>query len=221
MTIVELDRGYPDEKILVFTESRDTMEYLTQRIRDMGYEVNNIHGTMPPKARKEAEAVFRDRTRIMVATEAAGEGINLQFCHLMINYDLPWNPNRLEQRMGRVHRYGQKRPVYVFNMVAADTREGEIMQTLFAKLEEIKAAVGSDKVFDVISDIVPGKTLSQMLLDATVKAKTPEAHTERLDRCRQRREPAHPATISRTAWLPSILIALPSKRSGRLSWKGS
>ena len=168
-TMEALNRNHPREKMLVFTESKDTLDYLVERIRSWGYTVNTIHGAMPAAERKEAEAVFRYRTRVMVATEAAGEGINLQFCHLMINYDLPWNPNRLEQRMGRIHRYGQKLPVHVFNLVAADTREGEIMQTLFRKLVEIKEAMGSDKVFDVISDIVPGKSLSQMLLDATVR----------------------------------------------------
>ena len=168
-TMEALNRNHPREKMLVFTESKDTLDYLVERIRSWGYTVNTIHGAMPATDRKEAEAVFRYKTRVMVATEAAGEGINLQFCHLMINYDLPWNPNRLEQRMGRIHRYGQKLPVHVFNLVAADTREGEIMQTLFRKLVEIKEAMGSDKVFDVISDIVPGKSLSQMLLDATVR----------------------------------------------------
>ena len=168
-TMKALSHSHPREKMLVFTESKDTLDYLVERIRSWGYSVNTIHGSMPAVERKDAEAVFRYRTRVMVATEAAGEGINLQFCHLMINYDLPWNPNRLEQRMGRIHRYGQKLPVRVFNMVAADTREGEIMQTLFNKLVEIKEAMGSDKVFDVISDIVPGKSLSQMLLDATVR----------------------------------------------------
>ena len=168
-TMDALSRSHPREKMLVFTESKDTLDYLVERIKSWGYSVNTIHGSMPAVERKDAEAVFRYRTRVMVATEAAGEGINLQFCHLMINYDLPWNPNRLEQRMGRIHRYGQKLPVRVFNMVAADTREGEIMQTLFNKLVEIKEAMGSDKVFDVISDIVPGKSLSQMLLDATVR----------------------------------------------------
>ena len=171
-TLEALDREQPDEKILVFTEAKDTLDYLVSKITSWGYTVNNIHGAMAPKARKDAEAVFRDQTRIMVATEAAGEGINLQFCHLMVNYDLPWNPNRLEQRMGRIHRYGQRSPVHVFNMVAADTREGQIMQTLFAKLLEIKSAVGSDKVFDVISDIVPGKSLSQLLLEATVRSRS-------------------------------------------------
>ena len=170
-TITELDRRSPGEKILIFTESKDTLDYLVSSIEAWGYTVNTIHGSMPAKERRRAESVFRDEAQIMVATEAAGEGINLQFCHLMVNYDLPWNPNRLEQRMGRIHRYGQRHPVSVFNMVAADTREGEIMSLLFAKLEIIKAAMGSDKIFDVISEIVPGKSLSQMLLDATVRAR--------------------------------------------------
>lgn len=169
--IKTLDERYPDEKILIFTESKDTLNYLVSNITSWGYTVNTIHGSMNPTVRKMAEVVFRDTTRIMVATEAAGEGINLQFCHLMINYDLPWNPNRLEQRMGRIHRYGQKKPVHVFNMVAADTREGEIMQTLFSKLEEIKNAIGSDKVFDVISDIIPGKNLAQLMLEATTSSR--------------------------------------------------
>lgn len=180
-TIDELDKSSPGEKILVFTESRDTMNHLVSNIESWGYSVNTIHGAMAPKERRNAETVFKEKTQIMVATEAAGEGINLQFCHLMVNYDLPWNPNRLEQRMGRIHRYGQKHPVYVFNMVAADTREGEIMQLLFEKLELIKEAMGSDKIFDVISEIVPGKSLSQMLLDATVRARQQKTIINELD----------------------------------------
>lgn len=180
-TMSELDRAHPDEKVLVFTESRETLDYLVENLRSWGYPVNTIHGAMSPKERKEAEYVFRDETRVMVATEAAGEGINLQFCHLMINYDLPWNPNRLEQRMGRIHRYGQSRPVHVFNLVAADTREGEIMMRLFEKLQEIKEAMGSDKVFDVISEVVPGKSLAQMLLDATVRTRRQSTIMAELD----------------------------------------
>lgn len=171
-TLHTLNESHPGEKILIFTEAKDTLDYLVSNIEQWGYDVNTIHGSMQPHARKDAEKIFRDKTQIMVATEAAGEGINLQFCHIMINYDLPWNPNRLEQRMGRIHRYGQTDTVQVFNMVASDTREGEIMQTLFNKLIEIKSEMGSDKVFDVISDIVPGKSLSQMLLDATVRSRT-------------------------------------------------
>src|SRR5947199_10768767 len=87
----------------------------------------------------------------LVATDDAGEGINLPFCWIMINYDIPWNPARLEQRMGRIHRYGQKHdPVVILNLVAPKTREGRVLQTLLNKLEEIRKELGSDKVFDVI-----------------------------------------------------------------------
>lgn len=181
-TILLLNREDAGEKMLIFTESRDTLEYLAANIQQWGYTVNVIHGSMSAKARKDAEVVFRDDTQIMVATEAAGEGINLQFCHIMVNYDLPWNPNRLEQRMGRIHRYGQTRPVRVFNMVYADTREGHIMQLLFAKLQEIKDALGSDRVFDVISDIMPGKNLSHMMLETAINSRGYEEITAEIDR---------------------------------------
>ena len=120
-----------NEKILIFTESRDTLEYLVEKIKSWGYSVSCIHGGMALEKRIEAEREFRDKTQIMVATEAAGEGINLQFCNLMINYDIPWNPNRLEQRIGRIHRYGQQKDVFIFNLVAVDTREGEVLAKLF------------------------------------------------------------------------------------------
>jgi superfamily II DNA/RNA helicase len=97
-----------NRKLLIFTEFRDTLDYLTEKLRGWGYPVINIHGQMNMDARIQAEHEFRENTQIMVATEAAGEGINLQVCSLMVNYDIPWNPNRLEQRMGRIHRYGQQ-----------------------------------------------------------------------------------------------------------------
>jgi superfamily II DNA/RNA helicase len=115
------------QKILIFTESKDTLEYLVKKIEKWGYSVNFIHGSMNLEERVEAEKVFKHQTQVMVATEAAGEGINLQFCNLMINYDIPWNPNRLEQRIGRIHRYGQQKDVYIFNLIAADTREGQVL----------------------------------------------------------------------------------------------
>ena len=173
-TLDDLDDEYGDDKILVFTESKDTLQYLEEKIRSWGYSVNTIHGDMKLGDRVGAEAVFRNETRVMVATEAAGEGINLQFCHLMINYDLPWNPNRLEQRMGRIHRYGQESEVTVFNMVAVNTREGKIMKTLFDKLKKIRDDLGSDKVFDVITEIVPGTTLVNLMSEAA-------ANTRRMD----------------------------------------
>jgi superfamily II DNA or RNA helicase len=161
-----------NEKILIFTESKDTMEYLVKKVKSWGYSVNFIHGGMKLEERVDAENVFKHKTQIMVATEAAGEGINLQFCHLMINYDIPWNPNRLEQRMGRIHRYGQLKDVYIFNLVAEDTREGQVLSTLFDKLEEIRKAVGSDKVFDVIGDTFYGKNLYQLILEAVANARS-------------------------------------------------
>lgn len=163
-----------DEKVLVFTESRDTLEHLEKRLREWGYRVCTIHGGMPLESRIAAESRFKNEAQIMVATEAAGEGINLQFCHLMLNYDIPWNPNRLEQRMGRIHRYGQTREVTIFNLVAADTREGRVLHRLFEKLDEIRVALGSDKVFDVIDELFPGRDLAQLLTEAAANARTLE-----------------------------------------------
>ncbi|MFQ6105090.1 MAG: protein NO VEIN domain-containing protein, partial [Candidatus Glassbacteria bacterium] len=156
---------------LIFTESRDTLDYLVRKIRSWGYATNTIHGDMRLEERVKAEKVFNYETQVMVATEAAGEGINLQFCHLMINYDIPWNPNRLEQRMGRIHRYGQTKEVYVFNLVAEDTREGKVLHKLFQKLDEIRGALGSDKVFDVLSEVLYDKNLSQLLMEAAAYAR--------------------------------------------------
>ena len=180
-TLAEMGRANARDKILIFTESKDTLQYIQQKIAGWGYSVNTIHGNMHLEERVRAEAVFKNETRVMVATEAAGEGINLQFCHLMINYDLPWNPNRLEQRMGRIHRYGQQREVSVFNMVASDTREGQVMIRMFEKLEEIKQAMSSDKVFDVISQILPGKSLTQLLVDAAANARDQDEILRELD----------------------------------------
>ncbi|GER93790.1 helicase [hot springs metagenome] len=162
----------PAFKLLIFTESRDTLEYLQKKIREWGFSVNTIHGGMKLEERIQAEAIFKNETDVMVATEAAGEGINLQFCNLMINYDIPWNPNRLEQRMGRIHRYGQQREVHVFNLVAQDTREGRVLSRLFEKLDEIRQALGSDKVFDVLSEVLYNKNLSQLLIEAAANARS-------------------------------------------------
>lgn len=168
----ELNRQHPGEKILIFTESRDTLDYLERNLRRWGYSVCTIHGGMDLDSRIKAEGVFKNEAQIMVATEAAGEGINLQFCNLMINYDIPWNPNRLEQRMGRIHRYGQAREVFIFNLVASDTREGRVLNALFNKLEEIRQALGSDKVFDVLGEVIQGKNLAQLLVEAAANARS-------------------------------------------------
>jgi hypothetical protein len=153
------------EKLLVFTESRDTLDYLVKQLRNWGYAVTELHGGLGLDDRIRAEHEFRHKTQVMVSTEAGGEGINLQFCALMVNYDIPWNPNRLEQRMGRIHRYGQSREVHIYNLVAEDTREGEVLAILFEKLRKIQEQMGTDRVFDVIGDLLD-KSLRELIVEA-------------------------------------------------------
>jgi superfamily II DNA or RNA helicase len=172
-SLTKLNDKFPGAKILIFTESRDTLTHLEKHIKDKwGYTVCTIHGGMRLEERINAERTFKNEAQVMIATEAAGEGINLQFCNLMINYDLPWNPNRLEQRMGRIHRYGQTREVFIFNLVAEDTREGRVMKSLFDKITEIKEALGSDKVFDVLGDLIQGVGLAQIMVEAAAGARS-------------------------------------------------
>lgn len=142
------------EKLVIFTEHRDTLTYLEDKLRNQGYKVVIIHGRMSVDERRKSQFDFANHAQILIATDAAGEGINLQFCKLLFNWDIPWNPNRLEQRMGRIHRYGQKQDVYVLNFVAKDTREGKVLETLLTKLDLIREQMGSDRVFDVISEVL-------------------------------------------------------------------
>jgi len=152
---------YSREKFLVFTEHRDTLDYLIRRLSGLGYtgQIAQIHGGMHYTERQEQIERFRKPTsergaRFMICTDAAAEGVNLQFCWIMINYDVPWNPARLEQRMGRIHRYGQKHdPVIILNLVAPATREGRVLKTLLDKLEKIRKQLKSEKVFDSIGRI--------------------------------------------------------------------
>jgi SNF2 family DNA or RNA helicase len=155
-----------DQKLLIFSEFKDTVDYLISKLERWGYEVVTIHGGLNMDARIAAEHAFRDTAQIMVATEAAGEGINLQFCSLMVNYDIPWNPNKLEQRMGRIHRYGQNKEVHIWNMIAQETREGQIMSRLFDKLDAMRKALGSDRVFDIMGEIIPGARLDELIKEA-------------------------------------------------------
>ena len=184
--------GGAPEKWLVFTEHRDTLEYLTRRLEGLGHagHIAQIHGGMDWRAREEQVAHFRQPrgARFCIATDAAGEGINLQFCARMANYDIPWNPARLEQRMGRIHRYGQAHDVTIANLVAASTREGRVLARLLEKLDAIRNALSSDKVFDVIGRLfenvslkeVMGKTLTadgEREALATMDALTPQRVT--------------------------------------------
>jgi SNF2 family DNA or RNA helicase/DNA-binding XRE family transcriptional regulator len=156
-----IDPKFSDEKLIVFTEHRDTLQFLVNRLGGMGYtgEIAQIHGGMDFTQREDEVERFRKQVndggaRFLICTDAAGEGINLQFCWIMINYDVPWNPARLEQRMGRIHRYLQKHdPVIILNLVAPSTREGKVLKVLLDKLEKIRKELHSDKVFDCIGRI--------------------------------------------------------------------
>ena len=177
------DPKYKDENFIIFTEHRDTLEYLVRRLEGLGFagQVAQIHGGMNYRERDEQIEFFREASenggaRYLVATDAAGEGINLQFCWLMINYDVPWNPARLEQRMGRIHRYGQKHdPVQIINVVAGKTREGRVITTLLDKLEKIRKELGSDKVFDVIGRLFENVSIKTYMEKAVTEEGAVEA----------------------------------------------
>jgi len=170
-------------KLLIFTEHRDTLNYLRENLEAWGYTCCEIRGGMNAQQRKAAQDTFRRDVQVCVATEAAGEGINLQFCHLMINYDMPWNPVRLEQRMGRIHRIGQEYDVYIFNFVAVNTVEGRILQRLLLKLNEMRQALGS-RVFDVIGLVLKlnDVNLEEMLREAAYNPRRLEEYEDQIQR---------------------------------------
>ncbi len=158
-------------KLVVFTEHRDTLDYLSRKVRTLvGQEdaICIIHGRIPRQERLQIQESFRNdpSVKILIATDAAGEGINLQRAHLMVNYDLPWNPNRLEQRFGRIHRIGQEEVCHLFNLVSSNTREGQVYKTLLEKLDQARLSLGG-QVFDVLGEMdFSGKTLRDLLLEA-------------------------------------------------------
>jgi superfamily II DNA or RNA helicase len=173
------DVQFSGEKFIIFTEHRDTMEFLAKRLSGLGFtgQVVQIHGGMSAQpdaatglSERERQVEFFRKpsseggARFLVCTDAAGEGINLQFCWIMINYDVPWNPARFEQRMGRIHRYDQKHdPVVIMNLVAPSTREGKVLKVLLNKLEKIRKELQSDKVFDCIGRIFEGVSIKQYM----------------------------------------------------------
>jgi superfamily II DNA or RNA helicase len=143
-----------DEKILIFTESTDTLYSLEKRLLARVPKIAKITGKHTMEQRREQVEFFREHCQVMLATDAGGESINLQFCNQMINYDIPWNPNKLEQRMGRIHRIGQRNEVFVFNLVARNTREGDVMKRLLLKMEQMRNDLGQEVVYDFIGDIL-------------------------------------------------------------------
>ena len=161
----------PQQKLVIFTEHKDTLRYLRERIVTLlGREDSLvvIHGGVGREQRLAAQEAFRHdpQVQVLLATDAAGEGINLQRAHLMVNYDLPWNPNRLEQRFGRIHRIGQTEVCHLWNLVAGDTREGDVYRRLLEKLETARRTLGG-QVFDVLGKLeFEGRSLRELLLNA-------------------------------------------------------
>src|SRR5262249_24685087 len=176
----------PSQKLVLFTEHRDTLNYLEERITTLlgrKETVVVIHGGMGREDRMKAQESFRHdpEVQVLLATDAAGEGINLQRAHLMVNYDLPWNPNRIEQRFGRIHRNGQTEVCHLWNLVAEETREGDVYRTLLEKLEEARTALGG-QVFDVLGKLqFEGQALRDLLIQAVRYGEQPEVRA-RLNR---------------------------------------
>jgi len=171
------------QKLVIFTEHRDTMSYLMKKISCLLGTPNSlvtIHGGMKREERRSAQESFLHdpEVKVLLATDAAGEGINLQRAHLMVNYDLPWNPNRLEQRFGRIHRIGQTEVCHLWNLVAEETREGDVYLTLLKKLEQARQALGG-QVFDVLGKLqFAGKPLRDLLIEAIRYGELPEVRAK-------------------------------------------
>jgi len=229
---------HPGEKILIFTEHRDTADFLTGRLEAIGFsgQVARIDGSLDYLEREAQVARFRGEplpsqavetneagapqaatrvaadpgVRFLVATDAAGEGVNLQFCRVMINYDVPWNPARIEQRMGRIHRYGQKHDVVLINLLAQGTRDGRVLEVLLDKLETMRLRLESDRVFNVIGECFEGETLSGLIQQAVL-----EGNVEAAMRAVEERTDRVPAAVARQqdpAYQQQVAALLPALR---------
>lgn len=219
----------PKMKLLLFTEHKDTLDFLAGdgkdgrllgKLREWGLSITQIHGGMKIGdrdtigTRLNAEREFKEECQVMAATEAAGEGINLQFCWFMINYDIPWNPMRLEQRMGRIHRYGQEKDCFILNFVSTKTREGRVLQKLFERIEQIEHDLdpqNTGKVFNVLGDILPANQLERMVRDMYANITSEDAIKSRIveevdiDRFRQITNSALEGLAKRELNLSAIL----------------
>jgi len=169
-------------KLIIFTEHRDTLDYLVERLQALlgrADAITSIHGGTPREERRKRQELFtQDKDCVvLVATDAAGEGVNLQRAHLLVNYDLPWNPNRIEQRFGRVHRIGQHEVCHMWNLVAENTREGQVYLRLLDKIEEQRRAYGG-QIFDVLGQAFEGQPLADLLVRAIRYGEDPKVKAE-------------------------------------------
>ncbi len=180
------DESGRQRKIIIFSEHRDTLNYLHAKIAGVLGSTDSIitiHGGTHRDERKKAQALFRSdpATRVLIATDAAGEGVNLQCAHLMVNYDLPWNPNRLEQRFGRIHRIGQTEVCHLWNLVAKETREGDVYHRLLEKLATESEAL-KGRVFDILGEVFEEKSLKELMIEAIRYGDQPEVRARLLKR---------------------------------------
>ena len=172
------DAGGHLRKLIIFSEHRDTLNYLHQKIAGVlgnAEAIVTIHGGIHRDERRRIQELFRSdpEVRVLVATDAAGEGVNLQNANLMVNYDLPWNPNRLEQRFGRIHRIGQQEVCHLWNLVAKETREGDVYFRLLEKLR-VESEALKGRVFDILGEVFEGISLKDLLLQAIRYGDQPE-----------------------------------------------
>lgn len=183
------DASGRQRKIIIFSEHRDTLNYLQARIAGVlgnPDAIVTIHGGTHRDERRRLQALFRSDldVRVLVATDAAGEGVNLQNANLMVNYDLPWNPNRLEQRFGRIHRIGQTEVCHLWNLVAKETREGDVYHRLLLKLE-VESQALHGRVFDILGEVFEETSLKDLLVEAIRYGDRPDVRarlTQQIDK---------------------------------------
>ena len=198
-------------KLIVFSEHRDTLYYLVERLSKLlgrPDAVVAIHGGTVREQRRAIQQRFAQDADclVLVATDAAGEGLNLQQAHLMVNYDLPWNPNRLEQRFGRIHRIGQQEVCHLWNLLAEQTAEGHVYLTLLQKIEEQRRALGTDQVFDVVGQVFSGRPLRDLMIEAIRYGADPERQAE-IDRVIDERVGDGLAELVEQYALDSVVLA--------------
>ncbi len=193
-TLQQLQReeGDPALKVLIFTEFVPTQRLLAEVLEQRGTSVALLNGSMNLDERKEAQRAFRGEAQVLISTDAGGEGLNLQFCHVVVNYDLPWNPMKLEQRIGRVDRIGQAHVVRALNFALEDTVELRVREVLEEKLERILKEFGVDKLSDVLDSEDNGIDFQKLYLDAVLSPEEAEARAEALaEAIRSRARSAH------------------------------
>ena len=169
-----MEQGEPLMKVLVFTEFRATQQYLEKQLTAKGLSCATINGSMELEARQNALRYFKDQADVMISTDAAGESLNMQFCHVIVNYDLPWNPMAIEQRIGRVDRIGQKHIVKAFNMLTSNSIDAKVYGIIVEKLDTILNELGIDKTSDVLDSTIEQNKINRIYLQSLLDPRRTE-----------------------------------------------